>query len=103
MRIKRVREITTIEPTRDDKGLKLVTTVIGYDNGQVYLDGVPMNGTEIDDAWISSVSVFCQQVLELKRRCAERQRKAPSKRQRKAPSLEIQEPFAEDWSCRKSA
>jgi hypothetical protein len=74
MRIERIREISHIEPTRDDKGLKLVVTVIGYDNGQVYLEGVPMNGTEPDDAWLSVISVFAQQVLELKRDCAERQR-----------------------------
>lgn len=74
MKIERLRELTNIEQSGGGKGLTLTTTVTAYDNGQVYLDNMPMNGTEPDDGWVIAIEVFAQQIRELKRRCAERQR-----------------------------
>jgi hypothetical protein len=57
--------LRSIKPTAENKGLEMNITLKTYDNGQVYLDGVPMNGKYPEVAWASAIEVLAGKVREL--------------------------------------
>jgi hypothetical protein len=65
MKTEVLRRTTNIEPTGENAGLQLTVVLKAYDNGQVYIDGVPMNGEHPEMAWASAIAVYAEKVREL--------------------------------------
>jgi hypothetical protein len=75
----RIRKSMTVEPTPNDKGLRLTLQLVAYDNGMVQLDGIPLNTSPDYDAaegWLSAVEVAVATINEFRRQVEARRRAA---------------------------
>ncbi len=66
MKRKSVKQITVIEPTAQDKGLRMLVDVRLYDNGMLTINNVPMMNDKADVAMTAAVGVFVDMMIELK-------------------------------------
>jgi hypothetical protein len=74
MKRKSIVRTTTVKPTSEDKGLEIAIRIKAYDNGQVYLDGTPMNGSTPEETWLAAAWTATEKIAELQRNFAKRRR-----------------------------
>src|SRR5258705_9712314 len=77
----RIRESMTVQPTAQDKGLRLTIEVVAYDNGMIQVDGVPINVSPTYDegeGWLGAAEVAVATIGELRRQTIRRRRNAAS-------------------------
>ena len=66
-----------VSDTTEDKGLILEIQIVAYDNGQVYIDNRPMQGSSADESsnWTGSAALLMQYLDELRKEARKRQRR----------------------------
>jgi hypothetical protein len=68
-----IKKSTRIVETRDGKGLRLTIDVVAYDNGQLYIDGMPMmDRVAAAVAWTRTVETCAGKVIALQWQVAKR-------------------------------
>ncbi|WP_326564301.1 hypothetical protein [Micromonospora peucetia] len=75
--IKRIRENWKVQPTKQDKGLRLTLNVVAYDNGLIEVDTVLINDTPNPDqgkGWLVASETLLSTLVEFRKDVVKRQK-----------------------------